>query len=134
MPAAYAGFDVLVLPSRATPKWAEQFGRVLVEGLSLGVPFIGSDSGEIPWVLHVTDGGIVVPEGDVAALRRALVRLRGSPAVRHQMAERGRERALAQFSVAAVASGLDCALKEALVVPGKTHHGEGPESGLSAFA
>ncbi len=31
MAHAYAGFDVLALPSHTTPGWAEQFGRVLGE-------------------------------------------------------------------------------------------------------
>ena len=41
--------DVLVLPSHTTPRWAEQFGRVLVEALWCGIPVVGSSSGEIPW-------------------------------------------------------------------------------------
>lgn len=113
MAAAYAGFDVLVLPSRTTATWAEQFGRVLVEAMSCGVPVVGSDSGEIPWVIGTTGGGIVVPEGEVGALREALVRLRDSPALRRDVAERGRARAQAQFGVRAVAGVLDRALREA---------------------
>jgi glycosyltransferase involved in cell wall biosynthesis len=113
MAAAYAGFDVLVLPSRTTETWAEQFGRVLVEALWCRVPIVGSDSGEIPWVIETTGGGIVFPEGDVNALREALGRLRDSPPLRCELAERGRARAEAQFSVAAVASLFDRALREA---------------------
>ena len=51
MPAAYAQLDVAVLPSHTTPTWKEQFGRVLVEALWCDVPVVGSDSGEIPWVI-----------------------------------------------------------------------------------
>lgn len=67
-----ASFGVLVLPSRTTPTWAEQFGRprVLVEALSFGVPIVGSSSGEIPWVVESTGGGAVFSEGDAEALRR----------------------------------------------------------------
>lgn len=32
-------FDVLVLPSRTTKIWMEQFGRVLIEAMAVGVPF-----------------------------------------------------------------------------------------------
>jgi glycosyltransferase involved in cell wall biosynthesis len=113
MPGAYATFDVLVLPSRSTPTWTEQFGRVLVEALYCGVPVVGSDSGEIPWVIGCTGGGLVVPEGDVAALRVALVRLRDSPELRGELGALGRERAQAQFSVAASAARLDRALRVA---------------------
>jgi glycosyltransferase involved in cell wall biosynthesis len=117
MAAAYASFDVLVLPSRTTDTWAEQFGRVLVEALSCGVPVVGSDSGEIPWVIGSTGGGLVFPEGDVGALREALVRLRDAPALCRELAERGAERARAQFSVEAVARQLDLALREAVAAP-----------------
>lgn len=117
MAAAYARFDVLVLPSRTTATWAEQFGRVLVEALSCGVPVVGSDSGEIPWVIDSTGGGLVFPEGDIRALRDALVRIRDSPGLGRELAERGGERAKAQFSVEAVARELDLALRAAAGVP-----------------
>ena len=67
-------FDVLVGPSLTTPRWKEQFGRMLVEAMACGVPVIGSDSGEIPHVIG--DAGIVVPEGDRVALCAAIARLR----------------------------------------------------------
>jgi glycosyltransferase involved in cell wall biosynthesis len=114
MAAAYAGFDVLVLPSRTTLTWVEQFGRVLVEALWCGVPVIGSDSGEIPWVIGSTGGGLVFPEGDVRALREAIVRLRDTPGLRRDLAVRGAERARSQFSVEAVAERLHLALSRAL--------------------
>ena len=50
------------------PTWAEQFGRVLVEAMWCGTPVVGSDSGEIPWVIETTGGGEIFPEGDVEAL------------------------------------------------------------------
>ena len=113
MASAYARFDVLVLASRTTPTWVEQWGRVLVEALWCGVPVVGSDSGEIPWVIGETGGGLVFPEDDVPALREALVRLRDSPALRRDLARRGRERVREQFGVDAVARRLDTALRHA---------------------
>src|SRR5579875_3208440 len=56
MADAYGRMDVLVLPSRRTPRWEEQFGRVLVEALLCGVPVIGARTGEIPWVVKTTGG------------------------------------------------------------------------------
>lgn len=113
MSAAYASLDVLVLPSRTMRTWAEQFGRVLVEALWCGTPVVGSDSGEIPWVINSTGGGLVFPEGDPVALRAALVRLRDSPSLRRRLAERGRERVKEQFSVEAVGQAFDQALRRA---------------------
>jgi glycosyltransferase involved in cell wall biosynthesis len=114
MAAAYASFDVLVLPSRTTDTWAEQFGRVLVEAMWCGVPVVGSDSGEIPWVIESTGGGAIFPEGDVHVLRETLCRLRDAPQLRRELAARGREQAQARFSVEAVARRLDAALTAAV--------------------
>jgi len=103
MAAAYAEMDVLVLPSRTTPRWAEQFGRVLVEALWCGVPVVGSDSGEIPWVVQVTGGGLIFPEGDELALAAVLDALRMDPKRREELAEEGRRRVAGLFAVDAVA-------------------------------
>jgi glycosyltransferase involved in cell wall biosynthesis len=101
VPAALRDLDVLVLPSLTRPNWKEQFGRVLVEAMACGVPVVGSDSGEIPHVIG--DAGLVVPEGDAAALRDALAALMSDPARRRDLAERGRARVLERFTHAHVA-------------------------------
>jgi glycosyltransferase involved in cell wall biosynthesis len=103
MAEAYGRMDVLALPSRTTPRWAEQFGRVLVEALWCGVPVIGSQSGEIPWVIESTGGGLTFPEGDVDALRGCLEAMRADPALRARLATLGREQVERMFSVEAVA-------------------------------
>jgi glycosyltransferase involved in cell wall biosynthesis len=107
MPAGYAQIDVLALPSRTTPTWEEQFGRVIVEALGCGVPVIGSDSGEIPWLIETTGGGLVFPEGDIRALADRLTELRESPARRHALAEAGGEAVERLFSVPAAADALE---------------------------
>jgi glycosyltransferase involved in cell wall biosynthesis len=114
MPAAYGSIDVLVLPSRTTPTWAEQFGRVLVEAMWCGVPVVGSSSGEIPWVIESTGGGLVFPEGDAGALRAALARLRDEPRLRAQLAAAGRAAGEERFGVEAAARDLDQALRATL--------------------
>jgi glycosyltransferase involved in cell wall biosynthesis len=62
--------DLLVLMSRTTRTWKEQFGRVIMEAQACGVPVIGSDSGSIPSVIG--PGGWVVPESDSVALAHLL--------------------------------------------------------------
>ncbi|WP_448336887.1 glycosyltransferase family 4 protein [Chloroflexus aurantiacus] len=101
VPAAMRDLDVLVLPSRTQANWKEQFGRVLIEAMSCGVPVIGSTCGEIPHVIG--DAGIVFPEGDVAALQAALVRLIEHPDLWHDLSRRGRQRVLDSFTQAAIA-------------------------------
>jgi glycosyltransferase involved in cell wall biosynthesis len=112
MARAYSGMDVLVLPSRTTPSWAEQFGRVLVEALWCGVPVIGSDSGEIPWVINTTGGGVVFPEGDVDALTRRLSELRDDPFRREALARAGRQSVERLFGVPAVGRRLAEVMRE----------------------
>ena len=48
LPPLMNALDVLLLPSRTTSRWKEQFGRVIIEAHACGIPVIGSDSGAIP--------------------------------------------------------------------------------------
>ncbi len=99
--AFYHGLDVLVLPSRSQPNWKEQFGRVLVDAMACGVPVIGSTCGEIPNV--VGDAGLLFPEEDVSALAAQLRCLHHDPALRADLAARGRRRVLEHFTQAQIA-------------------------------
>jgi glycosyltransferase involved in cell wall biosynthesis len=113
MAAGYAMMDVLVLPSLTTPTWKEQFGRVIVEALWCEVPVVGSDSGEIPWLLELTGGGVTFPEGDVDALAHLLAELRAQPARRRELARAGRAAVERMFSVPAATDSLEALLDDA---------------------
>jgi glycosyltransferase involved in cell wall biosynthesis len=93
--------DCLVLPSRTTRKWKEQFGRVLTEAMSCEVPVIGSDSGEIPNVIG--DCGLIFKEGDVDDLSSQIKRLINNAELRKELAEKGRQRVLDNFTQEKVA-------------------------------
>jgi glycosyltransferase involved in cell wall biosynthesis len=68
---AYAGADVLVLPSRS-----ESYGMVVAEALARGLPVLASEVGGVPEALGTAaDGrrpGLLVPPGDTRALVTAL--------------------------------------------------------------
>src|SRR5579862_439287 len=96
VPQALAELDALAAPSLTQPNWVEQFGRALIEGMACGVPVVGSTSGEIPQVIG--DAGLIIPEGDVAALRAALLALATQPARRAELAQHGRARVLERFT------------------------------------
>ena len=102
IPRVFSQLDCLVVPSLSTPRWKEQFGRVLIEAMACEVAVVGNDSGEIPNV--VGDGGIIVAEGDVGALRSAIGKLQRDPDERRRLARRGRDRVLARFTQRHVAS------------------------------
>src|SRR5258708_6570018 len=88
--------DVLVLPSRTTRGWREQFGRVLVEAMACETPVVGSSSAEIPKVIG--QPGLVFPEGDVAALTEQLRSLYDRPDLAACLGAKGRVRALERFT------------------------------------
>jgi glycosyltransferase involved in cell wall biosynthesis len=101
VPAYLNAMTVLCAPSQTMPNWKEQFGRMVVEAFATGVPFIGSDSGEIPFV--VKDAGVVVGERDEDGWVRAIAELIGSPAQCRELAARGLQRACDEFAWPAVA-------------------------------
>jgi glycosyltransferase involved in cell wall biosynthesis len=102
----YARAHVTCVPSRTTPTWAEQFGRVVVESLVRGVPVVASSSGELPWVLGLTGGGTLVAEGDPVALAEALEALTEDRAQGEALGLAGRDGALRAFSDDAAAAAL----------------------------
>ena len=97
-------FDVFALPSRTTPRWKEQFGRVIIEAMACGVPVVGSDSGEIPRLIETTNGGLVFREGDAGDLAARLLALLEDPTRRRQTGEAGRQSVTDRYSYEAVAA------------------------------
>lgn len=91
LPAAYAHFDVLAVPSVPVPGWLEQFGRVVVEAQAAGVPVVASASGALPDV--VGSAGLLVAPGDPGALAAALVRLLDEPGLWAELRAAGEEAA-----------------------------------------
>jgi len=92
--------DVLVQPSRKLEDWRETNGHVLIEAMANEVAVLGTDSGVIPEL--VGDAGIVVPDGDIAAMAAALERLTDA-AARRTLAQAARARALRLYSDDAIA-------------------------------
>lgn len=114
MPDLYRRMDVLVLPSRTTTTWAEQFGKVLCEALLCGTPVIGSSSGEIPWVIETSGGGLTFPEGDASALAARITELHADPAARQALARRGYAGVQRHFAPRAAARALHELIQTAL--------------------
>jgi len=92
--------DFMVAPSQTMKNWREQFGRMIIEAFACDVPVVGSDSGEIPYVIG--DAGRVVPEKDAAGWAAVIQELLENPETRGDLAHRGAARAN-QYSVATIA-------------------------------
>lgn len=118
MPAWLNALDVLVLPSRRSRGWAEQFGRVLIEAMACGVPVVGAVSGEIPDV--IASAGLTFPENDAGALSAAIRQLRDAPGLRRTFGELGRARALEHFTHGRIATDTAALYQQVL-------HGTGVE-------
>jgi glycosyltransferase involved in cell wall biosynthesis len=88
--------DILCAPSQTVPHWREQFGRMIIEAFSCGVPVIGSDSGEISYVIG--DAGVIVGEKDEDAWVRALEKLLSDHQLRADFSQRGRKMAEEKYS------------------------------------
>ena len=96
LPPIMNALDALVLPSRTTPSWKEQFGRVIIEAHACEVPVIGSSSGAIPEV--VGEAGLVFPEGDARALSQSIETLRENPQRAREMGKIGRAKVEASYT------------------------------------
>jgi len=101
IPEFLATVSAVIVPSRTRANWKEQFGRVIVESMSCGVPVIGSDSGEIPNVIG--EAGIIFPEGDSAALAQAIDRVIDGPQLAETLSRAGRTRVLEHYTQEQVA-------------------------------
>lgn len=95
-PTELSQFDVLVLPSRSTATWKEQFGHVLIEAMSMGIPVIGSNSGEIANVIGRAD--LVFPEENASLLADLLARLINDPQWRQEAGRYGLTRVHQRYS------------------------------------
>jgi glycosyltransferase involved in cell wall biosynthesis len=112
VPAYMNVCDVVVLPSVSTPRWREQFGRVLPEAMACEVPVIGSRSGNIPAIIG--DAGILFEEASTPGLVRAIEELMADPVRRRTLGAEGRQRVIAHFSVEAQVRQLKSLLERVL--------------------
>lgn len=96
LPAYYQACDLFVLPASHR---SEAFGTVQVEAMASGKAVISTELGTGTSYVNI-DGetGLVVPARDADALARAINRLLADEALRTEMGERGKKRAMQEFS------------------------------------
>lgn len=90
LPSYYAAADVFLLPSM----FQECFGLVILEAFAAGVPVIGARSGGIPELVQDDHNGLLVDQGDIEGLLRAMRRLLQDGHLRCRLGAAGRRTAL----------------------------------------
>jgi len=81
--------------------WREPCATVVMEAMATGRPVIASDIGGMADMVADGESGLLVPPGDVAALRAAIERLLADPSLRERMGQAGRVR-VAHFKAGTV--------------------------------
>lgn len=72
--SSFRAMDLVILPSRPTDTWKEQYGRVLVEARLCGTRIAGSDVGAIPIVVGEPD--MIFPAGNAREIANTVRRAR----------------------------------------------------------
>ncbi len=101
LPEFWSGIDVLLAPSRSTAEWVEPTGRLVLDAMARGIAAVVSRSGALPDV--VGDGGLIIDEGDGAALERVIGSFVNEPWRCRAVGIAARQRVLERYSDGAVA-------------------------------
>lgn len=87
-------FDIIALPSRS-----EGFPLSIVEAMLAARPVVATRVGSVAEVVSDGETGLLVNKDDVDGLATVLSRLRDDPSLRVRLGNRGREVAIARFTV-----------------------------------
>ncbi|HUR39423.1 MAG TPA: glycosyltransferase family 4 protein, partial [Planctomycetota bacterium] len=108
IPDILAASDIVALPSR----FGEGCPNALLEAMAAGKPVVAARTGGIPEVVVDGETGLLVPRENLDALRAALLRLAGDPALRARMGAAGRERVEREFSAERVVKDYEALYSE----------------------
>ena len=95
IPQIISALDLLVFPS-VEP---ESFGRVVVEALLLGKPVVATDIGGVKDIIEDNITGKLVSPGDALSLAQAISWMLEHKEEARNLAQRGRQKALAEFNL-----------------------------------
>lgn len=93
VPEILRALDVLLVPS-----WKEAFGRIVVEGMAMGLPVIATDVGGPKEIVTSGDDGVLAPPQAPRAWADALDALLAAPDLRAALGERARRSAVSRFT------------------------------------
>ena len=110
---AFARASVFVMPS-----YFEPYAIVWLEAMSHGLPCIGTDWCTVSEVITDGETGLIAPVGNASALAERMSFLLRRPELMRTMGQRGRERALREFTWDVVAAKIDRQLAGLIAEPG----------------
>jgi D-inositol-3-phosphate glycosyltransferase len=105
----YSAAEMVIMPSNY-----ESFGMVALEAMACGTPVIASDVGGLGYLVRDGETGLHVPNGNPAALARAIARLAEDHEVRQRMGRRAHLYAQ-QYSWECIANRVQALYLKALV-------------------
>jgi glycosyltransferase involved in cell wall biosynthesis len=94
MASVFARSHVVCLPS-----YREGLPKVLIEAAASGRPIVATDTPGCREIVRHGENGLLVPVRDAVTLAEALKTVIEDPALRRRLGRRGREIAVAEFSV-----------------------------------
>jgi glycosyltransferase involved in cell wall biosynthesis len=94
----YEACAMLVLPSRQ-----ETAPVVIEEAMAAGRPVIGTRVGGVPYLLQQEHTGLLIDDGDVSGLARAMARLLANPAWAAQLGQAAQQQAWKRFRPSSIA-------------------------------
>ena len=97
MPAYMMAADVVVAPSILTPKFKEQYGRVVPEAMACGRFVMVSRNGAMPELLGET--GVIFPPNDVHSLVASIERVFDQPSLLQKLGPEAARRAARHLSI-----------------------------------
>ena len=97
----FAAADVFCLPS-----YREGFGSTIIEAAAAGLPSIGSRIYGITDAIVEGETGLLFEAGDARQLAQSMLALAGDASLRRLMGQSAKERAVRDFSAAAVSAAL----------------------------
>ena len=112
LPAVLRAADLFLL----TTEPPESFGIVVIEAMACGLPAIASDYPGVRAVVDPGETGLLVERGNPDAVAAALSELVGDPERRRAMGERGRRKALDEWSWPRLVERMDRVYSEAIAV------------------
>lgn len=101
--------DLLLLPSEK-----ESFGLVALEAMACGVPTVGTKTGGVPELVKHGETGYLAEVGDINKMASYAIDILSNPSLHQQMAAKGLERAVKDFSGSTIMKQYEDLYKELL--------------------